>query len=174
MKALLLALGLTETATEAEALAALSAIKTPLATAQAEVVALKAQLDEKSTAVATLTAQVTATGTAVPMTQFVALQNELAALSGNMQAAEHAKLFKEGFDDGRILPAVADYWRNQPLAVLSGYLAVAKPLAALAGMQTGGVGGLPDGGAQSTSDGLAVMKALGLTAAEFAAAKPAL
>lgn len=177
MKALLLALGLAETATEAEALAALSAIKTPLTAAQAEVAALKAQLDEKSTAVATLTAQATATGTGVPMAQFVALQNELAALSGKMQSDEHAKLFKEGFDDGRILPAVADYWRSQPLAVLSGYLAVAKPLSALGGTQTGGnpAGGVsPAGSAQITGEGLAVMKALGLTAEEFAAAKPAL
>lgn len=110
-------------------------------------------------------------GGTVPMAQFLQLQAELAALSGKVQSVEHAGLLEAALADGRILPHQADYWRGQPLAVLSGYVAAAKPMAALSGLQTGGAG--PAGGnlSQTTDDDRAVMKALGLSAEQFAAGK---
>lgn len=81
----------------------------------------------------------------VPIAQLVALQNDYAALSAEIDGDKHAKLLKEALADGRILPAMEDYWKKQPLAALSAYVEMAKPIAALGGMQTSGKA--PEGGA---------------------------
>lgn len=74
----------------------------------------------------------------VPMAQFIGLQNEFASLSAKIETGEHAATLEAALADGRILPAHADYWKAQPLAALSSFVAQAKPIAALTGTQTGG------------------------------------
>jgi phage I-like protein len=121
---------------------------------------LLANVTAMQTQTASLQAQLSAkTGTPpaeqfVPMAQFVALQNELATLTGKHQAEAHAKLLQEALSDGRILPHQQAYWAAQPLSVLEAFTTQAKPMAALAGTQTGGAS--PAGG----TGGIAALSAV--------------
>lgn len=74
----------------------------------------------------------------VPMTVHAALQNELATARATIEVGQRGALMAAALADGRILPATETYWRGQPLAALAAYLDIAQPVAALAGMQSGG------------------------------------
>lgn len=160
MKTLLAALGLAETASEAEGLAALNAIK--------------AQHD---TSIAALKSQRPNPAEYVDVTTFSAVQAELASLKASTNAAQVAALVAEGLADGRILPQ-SEAWAKElgqtNVASLTTYLATAPKVAALQGTQTGGTPPAGSGGHPTqTADELAVMKAMGLSADEFNKGKKA-
>jgi len=124
MKALLVALGLPQVATEDAALAALAALRQSHAE---ELAALRVQVGGVPDPAAY-----------VAMSAYVALQSELAALQASVEGARHEALMVAALADGRILPATEAYWRSAPVAALQAYLQVAQPMAALSGMQSGG------------------------------------
>ena len=134
MKELLKALGLADTATEADALTALAA--------------LKAQAAEGDTRVATLTAEVATLKAAapdpakyVPVETVTTLRDQVAALTTQMAGREVDELVQAGLADGRILPAMEGWARElgkKGVAELKAYLEHASPIAALKGSQTGG------------------------------------
>lgn len=104
----------------------------------------------------------------VPMGEFVTMQNQVAALSRQLEDGERGELMEAALSDGRILPAQKDYWGKQPIAALKAYLEVAQPLAALAGTQTGGRAPANAGVAALTADQAKIAKSLGFDEAEFA------
>lgn len=163
MKLLLAALGLAENTTEDKAVEA--------------VAALKAQADGAETRIATLTAQVNQVpdpAKYVPMATHSQIQNSLAALTADFEKKERDDLMEVALSDGRILAAQDAYWRAQPVAALKAYLEVALPVAALAGLQTGGKkpDGKQDAGALSDTE-LAVCQAMQLKPEDFRATQAA-
>lgn len=159
MKQLMAALKINQEATEADALAALTSLQTKLTTQDAELVALRAnQFDPAKH---------------IPLEEHSKVSAELVALKTVADKTEHANLMAAALSDGRILPPNEAYWQTQPLAVLTAFLAEAKPLlAALKGTQTGGkapAGDVAD--THLTDEELAVCTALGQTHAEFLKAK---
>lgn len=151
MKILLAALGLSETATEAEALAALSA-KT------AQIVALQAQKPDPAKY--------------IDIESFSSVQAELAALKTTQRTAEVAALMAEGQADGRILPQIETWARElgeKDIASLKTFLAGAPRVAALQGTQTGGQSFAGAGGdvAALSAEQKQVAEAMGLSAEQF-------
>lgn len=168
MKELLKALGLAETATEAEALTALAALKNTQAT---ELAALKAAVPDPAKFVAT------ATLTAV-QGQLAQANADLAALKAAGAAAEVEAVVTAAMDAGKLIPATEGWARElgkSNLAALKSFVASAPVVVAPGSTQTGHAA--PAGGAGGTGAGastpaeLAVMKALGLTAEQFAGGK---
>jgi len=166
MKALLAALGLPETATEAEALAALNALKTAHT---GELAALRAKSTEapdpaRYVEVATLTAVRGELATAT---------TELAALKAEKHEAEVDKVVKAALAAGKLTPATEKWARDlgkSDLAALKSYVEAAPVVVKPGETQSGGKG--VDGKShQHTDADTAVMKALGLTADQFAAGK---
>lgn len=161
MKDLLKALGLPETATEAEALAALAALKSAH---QGELSALRAQAPDPAqyVSIATLTAV---------RGELAAAAAELAALKAKDRDAEVNKVVTEALAAGKLTPATEAWARDlgkSDLAKLTAYVAAAPVVVAPGQSQTGGQG--PAGQSHQHADvDLAVMKALGLTAEQFAA-----
>lgn len=119
LKKLLAALGLQETATEPEALAAIAGLKSHEAALSA-----KAALPDASQY--------------VPMMVHAEVQRELGEARATIEDGQRTALMSAALADGRILPATETYWRGQSIATLSAYLDVAQPVAALSGMQSGG------------------------------------
>lgn len=127
MKLLLAALGLAETATEAEAVAALDALKTQsgqVATLTAEIATLKAAAPDPAKF--------------VPADAVVTMQAQIAALTAQIEKKELDDMIEIGLSDGRILPGMEAWARSLNKAALTGYLDKAQPIAALKGTQTGG------------------------------------
>jgi len=123
---LLAALGLAATATEAEAVAALDALKTQtgqVATLTAEIATLKAAADPAQFA---------------PVATVIELQTQVAALTKQIADQEVDDLIQVGLSDGRILPSMEAWARTLNKAALTGYLDKAQPVAALKSTQTGG------------------------------------
>lgn len=104
----------------------------------------------------------------VPMDQFVAMQNQVAALSQQHANRERDELLESGLSDGRILPHAKAYWQEQPLAALSAYLKVALPMPGLASMQSGRTDPARTGVAALSADQRAIAKTLGIDPAKFA------
>jgi len=180
LEALLSLLGLPASASEDDAIAALSRVKDQLGTTAAgagfaldrHLAALGSQLTDTRAALAAASAQ---TGTPdpakfVPMEQFVGMQNQVAALSARYESRERDELLEQGLADGRILPAQKDYWASQPIAALSSYLKVAQPMAALARMQSGGLApsGSGAGVAALSADQTAIARQFGIAPEKFA------
>lgn len=165
LKKLLAALGLTDTASEADALAG--------------VAALKARADQHTAELATLRAATPKTPAApdparfVPVEAVQQMQGQLAALTAKLDNRERDALIEAGIADGRLNPALQDWAKGQSVASLTAFLASAQPIAALAGMQTGGK--QPTGGqAQKLTEGeLAVCRAMGISADDFLKSKGA-
>lgn len=153
MKALLAALGLPETATEAEALAALSALKatSPDPAKYVDVGVLTAKHAEHALVAA-----------------------ELAALKAEKHQAEVDAVIQAALAAGKLSPATEPHARKLAevgLADLSAFIDASVPVIVPDTTQTGGKGG--DGKPhQHSGVDTAVMKALGLTAEQFAAGKP--
>ncbi|MFZ4537825.1 phage protease [Propionivibrio sp.] len=154
MKVLLAALGLSETATEDQGLAALAAIK--------------AQHD---TSITSLRSQKPDPSAYVDIQTFSAVQGELATLKASARAADVEALVAGGLSDGRILPA-AEAWARQygasDVAGLRTFLDKAPKVAALQGMQTGGKPPADTGADALNDDELALCRAFGNTPADFA------
>lgn len=130
LKKMLAEIGLQETATEAEALAAVTALKAnadKTATLETEVAALKSTAPDPAKY--------------VPADTVKTLQSEVATLTARIHGAELDSLIDAGMKDGRILPAMESWARDlgkKDLAQLKVYLDNASPIAALNGMQNGG------------------------------------
>lgn len=116
-------LGLDETADEAQALSAITA--------------LKQQLDDATTAIAAAKAETPPDAIAA----LKAVQTELAELKRSLADDEIDNLVSAALGDGRLVAAQEDWARGlgkTNLAALKGYLDTAEPIAALKGNQTGG------------------------------------
>jgi phage I-like protein len=166
MKLLLAALGLAETASEAEALAALSALKS---THGAEVAALKADAGKapdpaKYVAVAVLS------GVQAELAESNA---KLAALVAEKAQGEVDAVIAAALDAGKLTPATEPHARAlaaNGLAALKAFIDAAPVIAKPGDTQTGGK--KPDGKShQHTDSDVAVMKAMGLTPEQFASGK---
>ena len=107
----------------------------------------------------------------VPMAQFIGLQHQIASLSASLEQDKHSQLLQSALADGRILPANEAYWKAQPLAALSAYVAQAQPIAALAGTQSSGLAPAGAGVAALSAEAQAVCAQMGLTHDEFRAAQ---
>lgn len=118
----------------------LSSLEASLTVLRADYDAIKAERDALKAVAAE----------SVPMQQLAALQAEIASLKAEAEGRERQQLLEQGLSDGRILPAQRDYWAQQPLAALKAWLAVAQPIAALTGQQSGGKA--PDTKTASLSD----------------------
>lgn len=139
-------------------------------------------LAAKNNEIAALSAQV---GAAVDLTRYAPiavvkeLQDQVAALSGNVAEDRVAKLIEQGKADGRIigeqLEAFLTDMGKQDFAALSGYLDSAQPIAALTAMQTGGKSPIEgaDGIAGLSADELAVCSSIGVDPEEFKKTKEA-
>lgn len=164
MKALLAALGLPETATEAEALAALNALKTAQ---QGELAALRAASPDpaKYVEVATLTAVRGELATA---------NTALAALKAEKHEAEVGKVVTAALAAGKLTPAMEGWAKNlgkADLAALNAFVETAPVVVKPGATQTSGQSKAGNGNSQLSDADMAVMKALGLTAEQFAAGK---
>ena len=111
-----------------------------------------------------------------PVAALAAVQNELAALQGKWQAREIDGLIQPALADGRLLPAQEAWARDlgkSNFAALSQFLDTAKPIAALAGMQTGGKppAAANDSDAALSEEEKAVCRQMGLDEKTFKAAK---
>jgi phage I-like protein len=138
-------------------------------------------LAAKNNEIAALSAQV---GTAVDLAQYAPiavvkeLQDQVAALSGNVAEDRVAKLIEQGKADGRIIgEQLKSYLTNlgkQDFAALSGFLDSAQPIAALSGMQSKGKAPESDAGGNSlTAEELAVCSGLGVDPIDYKKTKEA-
>jgi phage I-like protein len=162
LKKLLAAIGLADDAGEADALAAVAALKARADTADnlnTQIAALKAQAPDPAKFVAVETMQ--------------HLQTQVAALAARLNEGEVGDVVAAALAAGKLLPAQKGWATDlgkSDLAALKAYVEQTPAIAALTGMQSGGEGG--DGRShQPTGADLAVMKAMGLTAAVFATGK---
>lgn len=176
--AVLAALGLAETTTEEQAVAALSAHNTNLRKLLG--------LDDKANGEAMLAA---CTGlkakasTSVDPSQYVpvsvvdGMKADLAALTARLGEREQKDLDSEiagALEDGRLHKTMETWARDlgkSNRAALTAYLETAKPIAALIGSQTQGKDPVPDQKTGLTPDELAVCSRMGLTPEQFKAAK---
>lgn len=166
---LLVALGLATGTSEETALTAVAALKAKAdqaGTLQTEVAALKAS-------VATAAGAQPDPAKFVPVETMQQLQAQVAALTARVTQGEVAEVVEAAIGDGKLLPAQkqwAEELGKSNLAALKAYVETAPQVAALKGMQSSGK--QPGNAAgQSSDEDLAVMKALGLTAEEFAKGK---
>lgn len=110
----------------------------------------------------------------VPVETMRQLQAQIAALTSQVTGAEVDRLVGQGLTDGRLLPVMQDWARNlgkTDVASLRSFLDTAAPIAALSGMQTGGMQPSENGKTQLTDIELAVCKQLGVTETDYLKAK---
>lgn len=165
MKELLKALGLPETATEAEALAALVALKSNHTGALA---ALKAQAPDPAMYVEVAVLN----GVRV---ELATASTELAALKAEKHTGEVDKVVAAALAAGKLTPAMEGWAKNlgkADLAALTAFVETAPVVVRPGATQTGGKPAGDGKSPQHTDVDTAVMKALGLTAEQFAAGKP--
>lgn len=163
LKKLLAALGLQETTTEADALSAVTALKSKadqVAGLEVQVAALKSASPDPQKY--------------VPVETMTALQADVAALSAKLNGQELDGVIDAALKAGKLLPAQEAWARElggKNLASLKTYVETA-PAVVPTKPQTGGNAGKGTDTSQPTDADVAVMKALGLTAEQFAAGKP--
>ncbi len=111
----------------------------------------------------------------VPVDVFNELQDKLAALSGQSLDERVEQLIEDAVNAHKVFGPKDKAWLielgKKDLAALQGCLDSRQPLAALAGMQTGGKAPNPDHNTGPTADELAVCKALGVAPEAFTATK---
>ncbi len=183
LKAVLAALGLAETTTEEQAIAALTAHTTDLGSLRKQL-----GLDEAAACSAMLAACTGLKAKAaaavdpakhVPVTIVDELKGEIAALTARLGERDQADLdseIKAALEDGRLHKSMEPWARElgkSNRASLTAYLSTAKPIAALSGSQTRGEAPVPDEKTGLTADELAVCTAMGITVEAFKAAKEA-
>lgn len=182
LKALLAALGLPETATEDNAIAALTALG-PLQPLQERAVAICAALNLPADATAqAVTAACTSLRTAsvapdpakfVPVAMLSQVQGELAALTAQVNGDRAEVAIAAAIDQRRLITPeqiahARSVAKDQGIAALTSFLGVLTPIAALAGTQTNGQPpALARGDAQLSADELAVCTAMGLTPEQY-------
>lgn len=129
LKKLLAALGLAETATEAEALTAVSSLKS-------DVVALSAQAAAPDPAKFVPVAALTAL-----QGEHVETQTKLAALTAEVEGGKLDKIVADGLACGKLTPATKDWAINlgkKDVAQLTAFIAAAPVVVALGATQTDG------------------------------------
>lgn len=180
LKAVLAALGLPETTSEEQAMAALSAQKNHHAALRQAL-----GLDEQAQPAAVLAActglKAKAAGADqpdparfVPVDVMKGLQDQVAALSAQLNGDKAERLIQAALEDGRLLKPMEPWARDlakKDIASLSAYLSAAQPIAALSKTQTGGQPPVVDDKTGLTADELAVCSAMGISAEQFKAAK---
>ncbi|WP_373388996.1 phage protease [Pseudomonas alcaligenes] len=175
------ALGLADTTTEEQAVAALSAHNTDLRKLLG--------LDDKATGEALLAActglKAKATAGAPDPSKFVpvsvvdGLKGDIAALTARLGERDQKDLDAEiagALEDGRLHASMETWARDlgkSDRAALTAYLDKAAPIAALLGSQTNGQRPVPDEKTGLTQEEQAVCSQMGLTPEQFKAAKEA-
>ena len=167
MKQILAALGLPETADEAAALAALTALRQERDSARAQAEA--APDPQKFVAMATFSAV---------QQEAAQLRDELTKLKNKVQAAALKDDIEAALKDGRLTAATkgwAEEMAKTAPDALKAYLAAQPPVQALTGTQTGGrtPAGDKPGTAALTDEEQYVCDQLGMTAEEYRKAKGA-
>lgn len=160
---LIAALGLADSATDADIQAAVVALKAKADLAgglQTEVAALKANAGSIDPT------------KYVPIAAMTALQAEVAALKARQTEDDVTALVEQGVAEGKLIGDEMRDWATQmgkaDIAALRNYLGAAAPIAALKGTQTHGK--QPDGvdAPKLTDDELAVCKSLGVKPEDYA------
>ncbi|EIU1664341.1 TPA: phage protease [Pseudomonas aeruginosa] len=174
LKAIIAALSLKEGTTEAEAIAALTALK-PALDAQAtnlaklrETLGLAKDADVEQIAAATAQLKVAAPGNPdpakyVPVEVVAQLQGQVAALTSRINGGELDGLINSAIQEGRLIPSMEPWAREygaKDLAGLKNYLGQAKPIAALTQQQSAGRTSVPTSVDQLDEAALAVCSAL--------------
>lgn len=141
LKALLLAIGVAETATKDEAMTALAAHMAPAKAVLAADVATALGVPATADSVAVLAAVQKLRGTGqATVAEMSKLQQQVAALSGALAARDVAALVAQGVADGKLLPA-QEPWATSlgksDLAALTAFLAGAPKIAGLSGQTRG-------------------------------------
>lgn len=179
MKKLLIALGLQETATEDEALAALNA-RLQFETDVRKAVALDEKADSEAV-IAACTALKQDSGNPdpakyVPIESVKAMQTDIAALNAKLKDRDDKdvdSMIKTAMDDGR-LPKTLEPWARdlgkKDVAALTQYLDSAQPIAALTNTQTNGKQPEVDKDTGLTAEETAVCTAMNLSVEDFKAA----
>lgn len=180
LKALLAALGLPETTTEPAAIAALTALgplqalkaRANVATAVCTALQIPADATAETATAACNSLRAAQPGAPdpakyVPIEAVQQLQTQVAALTATQQAGQVDALIQPALADGRLLPTLETWARDlgkKDLAALTAFLGAAKPIAALAGTQTGGKAptATASGDQQLSADELAVCSAMGM------------
>lgn len=161
LKELLKALGLPETATEAEALAALAAIRSAHT---GELAALKSKTPDPAQYVSLAVLSAT-------QNELATARTELAALKATQQAAEVDKVVAAALTAGKLTPATEAWARDlgkTNLAALTAYVEAASVVVKPGETQTGGEKPAGTGGAALTATQLAVCTAMGVAPEAFA------
>lgn len=181
LKALLTALGLSETATQEQATAALSALQTQagLVTGlQAEIVTLKAKVTTAEEATAALSAQAGQPDPAkwVSMDRFTALSAQVSTLQAAQLGDEVERLIQGAEAEGKCSGVVSDVWRDvgkKDIAQLKALIEKTPANPVLAGKQQTGGKKLDTAPAADDAAVLAICSATGISAEAFKAAAPA-
>ncbi|WP_422099099.1 phage protease [Variovorax sp.] len=191
LKAVLAALGLPETTTEANAVTALSALGplTDVGAARAQAAAARKELqlgaDATGDAVVAACTSLRTAGAAnpdlskyVPIAVVDEMRTSLAALTSQVNQGKLDQVIEGALAEGKLLPAQEAWARDlgkSNIAALTGYLATATPIQALSRQQSAGKhldNKNPGQGAHGlTEDELKVAAATGVTPEQFAKAK---
>ncbi|TBU75204.1 phage protease [Phytopseudomonas daroniae] len=182
LRAVLAALGLAETTTEDQAIAALTA-HTDQQTALRKLLSIDDKADGAALVAACtgLKAKAAVVDPAkfVPLDVVTGLQGEVAALTARLGEHDQKDLdteIKGALEDGRLHTTMEGWARDlgkSNRTALTAYLSTISPIAALTATQTGGNAPIADKGTGLTQDELAVCSSMGLTAEQFKAAKEA-
>ncbi|MFM9902145.1 MAG: phage protease [Polaromonas sp.] len=163
--ALLKALGLTESATEVEAVSAVAVLK-----AKAD------SVPELNTQIATLKTAAPDASKYVSVDKIAELNSQIVTLKGAENLREVEAVIAQAKAEGKLVPAVEQVWRDigtANLATLKAMAAATPGNAALAGQsQTGGQAPAQTA-ATLTTEQLAICKNMGLTPEQFAAGQAA-
>lgn len=163
LKKLLAALGLQESATEAEALSAVAGLKTNVASLSAQVATPD---PARFVPIATLSAL---------QGEHAALQNQLATLSAEVNGGKLDKVVTDGLAAGKLTPATEAWARDlgkKDLAALSAFIAAAPVIVKPNETQTNGQGEQVNGDGLTAAE-LAVCSATGVAPADFLKTKQA-
>ena len=161
LKLLRTALNLSATATQAEVVAALTALQAKAKADAESVASLSGKLTESATQIAALTASngIPDPAKFVPLSAVQELSQKFLALQAQVVGGEVDGVVKAALQSGKLLPALEPWARNlgkTDMAALTAFLDKAPAIAALAGNQTGGS---PPGG-QPGQQGDALVSAM--------------
>ena len=161
LKKLLAAIGLQETATEAEALSAVAALRNNVASLAAQVAEVNSPDPAKFVPIATLTAL---------QGENAGLQTKMAALQAEVDGGKLDTLINDAKAAGKITPATEPTMREigkKDFAALSALIEASTPVVKPGETQTGGKGGGGTGTAALTADQQKVCDMLGLDPAAY-------
>ncbi len=161
-KALLALLGLDESATDEDISGAITALKQ-----KAD------QVDDLTQQVSALKSEPNTPDPAkfVPVTTMTALQEQVAALSTQLNTRERDELIETGIQDGKLLEAQRGWAETMDTEALKAFLETAPAIAALKGTQTGGKAPEAEREDGLTTEEVAMCKSMGIDEQDFLKAK---